>query len=196
MIRKSYLKAVVIVHGKSEYRICDYIKRDIRLKIEIYSEKKGKKSIQITSLKNVLGNTIFKSLRSLKNNYGDLEVDPKSKLPMDYFKIFIIMDTDDCNEETKIRYMTKKLFINHWAYDYIVPIWNINNLEDVLEKSGVKFTKKGNNRKSEYIDLFPTDKNYTKSDVIQIEELCEQLKNNKNTNLNEFLEFCLKYKQQ
>lgn len=40
-----YLKSVVIVHGKSEKQICDYIKSNLRLKMEVVSEKKGEKSI-------------------------------------------------------------------------------------------------------------------------------------------------------
>lgn len=45
----NYTKAVVIVHGKSEKQICQYIKNKLRLKMEIYSDKNGEKAIQITS---------------------------------------------------------------------------------------------------------------------------------------------------
>ena len=54
-----YTKAVVIVHGKSEKQICQYIKNKLRLKIEILSDKNGEKSIQITSLKNILNNSVY-----------------------------------------------------------------------------------------------------------------------------------------
>lgn len=30
-----YLKAIVIVHGKSEKQICDFIKSNLRLKMEV-----------------------------------------------------------------------------------------------------------------------------------------------------------------
>ncbi len=46
----SYLKAVVIVHGKSEKHICEFIRRNLRLKIRIKSDKNGDKSIQINGL--------------------------------------------------------------------------------------------------------------------------------------------------
>lgn len=36
-----YLKAVVIVHGKSEKQICEYIKSNLRLKMEIVGKEKG-----------------------------------------------------------------------------------------------------------------------------------------------------------
>ena len=64
MKKLNYTKAVVIVHGKSEKQICQYIKNKLRLKIEIFSDKNGEKSIQITSLKNILNNKIFKSYRT------------------------------------------------------------------------------------------------------------------------------------
>lgn len=35
-----YLKSVVIVHGKSEKQICEYIKSNLRLKMDIVSDKK------------------------------------------------------------------------------------------------------------------------------------------------------------
>ena len=46
--------------------------------------------------------------------------------------------------------------------------------------------------KKEYIKIFPTDPKYEKSDEIQIKELLNALKKQKNTNLNDFLDFCLK----
>lgn len=115
MKQLNYTKAVIIVHGKSEKQICQYIKNKLRLKIEIYSDKNGEKAIQITSLKNTLNNKIFKS-----------------------------------------------------------------------------FKKTGNKRKKEYIKIFPTDPKYEKTDEIQIQELLNTLQKQKNTNLYEFLDFCLK----
>ena len=43
----NYLKAIVIVHGKSELQMCDFIKRKLKLKIDIVSKNKGGNSIQI-----------------------------------------------------------------------------------------------------------------------------------------------------
>jgi len=47
----NYTKAIVIAHGKCEYIMASYIKNNLRLKMEILADKKGSKSIQITSLK-------------------------------------------------------------------------------------------------------------------------------------------------
>lgn len=192
MRRLNYTKAVVIVHGKSEKQICQYIKNKLRLKIEIYSDKNGEKAIQITSLKNTLNNKIFKSYRNFINIFEDIELTANNKKINNDFKIFIIMDTDDCSEVEKRKFINKEMFKEHWAYDYIVPIYNIPELETVLTEAKVPFTKTGNKRKKEYIKLFPTDPKYEKTDEIQIKELLNKLKKQKNTNLNEFLDFCLK----
>lgn len=187
-----YLKAVVIVHGKSEKQICDHVKQQLRLKMEIISEKKGEKSIQITSLKNILNNTIFKSKTSFLKNFQDIELDENSKNIANDFKIFIIMDTDDCTVEQKKAYINKEMFREHWAYDYIEPIYNTKNLEEVLTKAEIPFKEVGNSRKKEYIKLFPTSDKYSKSDMVQIMELSAKLKKIKESNLDVFLDFCLK----
>ena len=192
MRRLNYTKAVVIVHGKSEKQICQYIKNKLRLKIEIYSDKNGEKAIQITSLKNTLNNKIFKSYRNFINIFEDIELTANNKKINNDFKIFIIMYTDDCSEVKKRKFINKEMFKEHWAYNYIVPIYNIPKLETVLTEAKVPFTKTGNKRKKEYIKLFPTDPKYEKTDEIQIKELLNKLKKQKNTNLNEFLDFCLK----
>ncbi|MEI0517284.1 hypothetical protein [Brachyspira murdochii] len=62
------------------------------------------------------------TLDHFKNTYKDnLEIkDNKTIIDKD-FKIFIIMDTDDCkNEEEKNNFINKNMFKNYWAYDYIV----------------------------------------------------------------------------
>ena len=172
----NYTKAVVIVHGKSEKQICQYIKNKLRLKLEIYSDKNGEKAIQITSLKNTLNNKLTKDGKRIDDD----------------FKIFIIMDTDDCTESQKVDFISGKMFEKHWAYNYIVPIYNSPELETVLEMANVPFKKSGIKRKKEYIKLFPTDAKYEQNDEIQIKELVNKLKKQQNTNLNIFLEFCLK----
>ena len=188
----NYLKAVVIVHGKSEKQICDFVKQQLRMKMQVVSEKKGEKSIQITSLKNILNNKIYKNKQNFIREYPDIELDSQRKNISPEFRIFIIMDTDDCTEKQKQKFISKKMFEGHWAYEYIVPIFNSPQLESVLVKANVPFEKKDNKRKKEYIKIFPTDEKYIKSDVIQIDELREKLKKIKETNMDEFLEFCLK----
>lgn len=45
-----YVKNIVLVHGKSEQIICEYIKSNLRLPIEIFSHNNGKNNIEINSV--------------------------------------------------------------------------------------------------------------------------------------------------
>ena len=195
-MKPCYLKAVVIVHGKSEKQICDYIKSNLRLKMEVVSKEKGEKSIQINSLKHILGDFRFNSFEWFVSFYDDVEVLKVSKekrLSPD-FKIFIIMDTDDCTESEKQQFISKEMFRKHWAHEYIVPIYDSPDLENVMVKAGVKFEKKGVERKKEYIKIFPTDKKYKVGEGVELEKFAKDLKKVKETNLDLFVEFCLNVK--
>ncbi|MEG1312402.1 MAG: hypothetical protein RSD47_10405 [Romboutsia sp.] len=181
-----YTRAVIIVHGKSEEHICKYIKSNLKVKIEIY--KNNKSSIQITDLNKLINNEIFKNKKSFLKKYDDIEVIKKE---LTNFKLFIIMDTDDCTNEKKQNYISGAMFKGHWAYDYIVPIYNNENLEDVMEKLGIKIEK---DNKREYIKIFPTDRKYKqlKNDLIQVESMSNELKGQKKiTNMSTFFDYCL-----
>lgn len=188
-----YLKSIVIVHGKSEKQICDYIKSNLRLRMEVVSKEKGEKSIQINSLKRILGDFRFQSFESFIKFYDDVEVlkGKREKRLSPEFKIFIIMDTDDCSESEKQQFISKEMFKKHWAYEYIVPIYDSPDLENVMVKAGIKFEKKGVERKKEYIKIFPTDKKYKVGEGIELQEFARNLKKVKETNLELFVEFCL-----
>lgn len=182
----SYLKAIVIAHGKSEKNIGDYVKSNLKLKLEIVSDKKGAKSIQINSLLNFLNRTEFKSFRGFLTKYKyDLPINIK-KLPDD-FKVFIIMDTDDCSEEKKNAFISRTLFKSHWLKDYIVPIYNIENLETAMRKANIQIQYK-----KDYIKIFPVNQNGDVTNVKEIKNLSNKLKKHKDiTNLPDFFDFCL-----
>lgn len=200
----SYTKAIVIVHGKSELQIVDHIKSNLRISIESFSEKNGERSIQINGLKNTLGNTIFKKIECLLAKYPKIEVSGKGKkTKLENFKIFIIMDTDDCTSEEANNFINKEMFKKHWAYEYIYPIYNTSNLEDVLKKCNIKFKKeniskmKNKNLKKCYVKIFPTDSSYSgKNDYQQLSEFSLNLTSCKNTNMNEFVDYCIKISQE
>lgn len=192
-IKPCYLKFIVIVHGKSEKQICDYIKSNLRIKMEIISEKKGGKSIQINGLNHILRDKRFSSLNNFINFFEDVEIireKTKKKLSSD-FKIFIIMDTDDCLAEQREKFISKEMFKTHWAYDYIVPIFNTPNLENVMVKAGIKFEKKGVEQKKEYIKIFPTDRKYSNREGIELKSFAENLERVQETNLYYFVQCCL-----
>ena len=185
----NYLKAVIIVHGKSELQIYKFIKNNLRIKMEYIANKNGESSIQIPGLLKRLNGKDIKDLNSICNKYKKDDIDEK-------FKIFAIMDTDDCSEEEKNNYKNKTMFKKNWAYDYICPIYNDGNLEEVLIKAGIKYKSKSFKKmKREYIEIFPTDRN--KKDAIQIEEFYKKLLKVKDiSNMHEFIKFCLENKSE
>ena len=101
------------------------------------------------------------------------------------------MDTDDCSDEQRKKYINKELFKGHWAYDYIVPIYNSPDLENVMVKAGIKFEKKGDERKKEYIKIFPTDKKYLKNESIELDSFAKNLTKVNETNMENFIEYCI-----
>lgn len=189
-----YLKCIVIVHGKSEKQICEYIKLNLRQKMEIISKSKGENSIQINGIRKMLDKDArFATLNGFIREFSDVEITTvkRKKIISPDLKIFIIMDTDDCTEETKKKYISKELFKGHWAYDYIYPIFNSPELETIMVKAGIKFEKKGEERKKEYIKIFPTDQKYLHNEGVELKDFSNKLEAIEETNLNEFIEYCL-----
>lgn len=194
-ITLNYLKCIVIVHGKSEKQICEYIKLNLRKKMEIISKSKGEKSIQINGIRRMLDkDKRFSKQDGFIREFNDVEIMnvKRKKVISPELKIFIIMDTDDCTEETKKKYISKELFEGHWAYDFIYPIFNSPELETIMVKAGIKFEKKGDERKKEYIKIFPTDKKYLHNEGVELHEFSNKLKAISDTNLNMFIDHCLK----
>lgn len=184
-MKKTSLKTEVmtIVHGKSEYIICCSIRSNLRIKHEIYADKKGEKSIQINSLMNILNNSVFKTFKDFVRKYPDIEIEKKKLMN---FKLFIIMDLDDCNDEMRKKFLTKEMFNNHWLYDYIVPIYNDPDLEQTMNEAGISIKK---NEKEKYFKIFPT--NHGDLDIKMAHEFYESLKNCKNSNFKDYIEYCI-----
>lgn len=130
-----YTRCVVIVHGKSELHLTKFIYTNLHLPVKIISKNKGRRSIQINDLKDYLSKKTFESLSVFAKEYL-IEYDKKTR-QLKNFKLFIIMDTDDCSEESKKKYVTGEMFKGHPLQEYIVPIYNTANLEDVMIKAGI-----------------------------------------------------------
>lgn len=184
----NYLKAIIICHGASEYHIARHIKSNLRLKLDVDANNKGESSIQIKSILNFLSNNSYKSEKHFIKKYKHDLINGKIHID---FKIFIIMDTDD--EElthTDIEnFKNKNMFRGHWAYNYIEPIFNIRNLEEVLIKAKI-IDKKFENKK-EYAKIFPINNDACTADKEQIQNMYNVLKPIKNTNMDILLEFLL-----
>ena len=163
----NYTKGVVICHGKSEVCLVKYIYTNLHLPIKIYSKNNGKNSIQITSLTTLLDSPPFRTINTLLNEY-DIETSGKrNQRVLCNFKLFIIMDTDDCTEQQREYYINKELFKDHWLYDYIVPIYNIRQLEEVLIESGIMSRKITTNEKGGYYEkIFPINEKPMSNDTL------------------------------
>ena len=190
--KPNYLKCIVIVHGKSEKQICNYIKSKLRFHMEIIGKEKGQKSIQINGLQNLFNkDKRLSAYNDFITYFSDVEIEGKKNKIASYFKIFVIMDTDDCSDEQRKKYISKELFKGHWAYDYIVPIFNSPDLENTMVKAGIKFVKKGDERKKEYIKIFPTDKKYMKNESVELSSFAKNLSIIKETNMEYFINYCI-----
>jgi len=188
MVKKytpNYTKCLVICHGLCEQILVQNMKSNLRLPLEIYSKNNGASSIQITSLLKVLNEAGFKSKNGFLN-INNCNIEEKSKKFIN-FKVFIIMDTDDCDSEKVDNFLNKSMFKNHWLYDYIVPIYNNINLDDVMTSLGYQINK--NDKTGCYKKIFPGN-NGDKEAFIEIKNL---FKNCKKSNLIELLTYLEQY---
>lgn len=186
----NYTRCAVIVHGKSEYSLVRYIYTNLHLPVKVIAKDKGKSSIQINGLKNMLSKKPFKSLKKMANEYA-IEYDKKSK-SLKNFKLFIIMDTDDCDDDTKRKYISGELFKGHPLEDYIVPIYNNSNLEDVMLKAGIMVKRIEDSQKGTYYSrIFPINTDPISADTLnQVRVFASKLNGIKETNMLCFIEYC------
>ena len=186
-----YKKAAVMVHGKSERYLASYIYTNLHLPVVIIDKNNGRNSIQINALKNILSSKPYNNLKSFSDEYS-VEYDRKEKA-LKNFKLFIIMDTDDCSEKTREDYISGKLFENSCLKEYIVPIFNSPNLEEVMIKSGIMTKKIQDSQKGSYYSkIFPINQDPFSNDTLdQIRLFLKRLENVKETNLQEYIYYCL-----
>lgn len=193
-INVNYTKAIVVCHGKSEKLIAEYLKSNLRINVEICSKDKGKHSIQITSLNNFLKNKVASNLNEIRKKYL-VEYNNKTK-KIDDFKIFTIMDTDDCTEKQKENYINGKMFKDYSLNEYIVPIYNINKLEYVIKESKIWYEEIKESKKAEtYIKIFPPakGKKIEEDAITLINERKQKFEKNKNTNLDLLFKYCIEH---
>ena len=186
-----YKKAAVMVHGKSERFLASYIYTNLHLPIRIIDNNNGKNSIQINGLQKILSGKPYNNLQTFAETYS-VEYDRKEKT-LKNFRLFIIMDTDDCSDQAREDYISGKMFENCCLKDYIVPIFNSPNLEEVMFKAGIMTKKIPDAQKGSYYSkVFPINREPLTHDTIdQIHILSKQLREVKETNLLEYVQYCL-----
>lgn len=185
-IKPTKLSVMSIVHGKSELLMCSSVKSNLKIKHEIHAKEKGRNSIQVNSVMKELNSAKFSmSLKKFSEEY-DIEYDYKNKKLVN-FKIFIIMDLDDCTPEKAKQFKDKSMFNGHPLYNYIVPIYNDPNLEKTMQDLGINIDAK--EKIKGYIRIFPTNKGDL--DIHMAEQFADKLKNCKNSNLYLYFEYCV-----
>lgn len=186
-----YTKCAVIVHGKSEWNLVKYIYTNLHLSVKIIAKDNGKGSIQINGLMAFLKKRPFNNLKAFAEEYT-IEYDRKSKT-LKNFKLFIIMDTDDCDEDTKEKYISGELFRGNILEKYIVPIYNISNLEDVMVKSKIMINRIPDSKKGTYYSkIFPINTKPLSYDTIsQVKIFAAKIYGIKEINMLEFIKYCI-----
>lgn len=195
--KKKYKKlkrtiGIVICHGKTEYLMIRYIISNLHLKMEKDARDHGEHSIQITSIINFLKSGPYKNRKAFIEKFlsdGSELDDP------DNFKVFIVMDTDDCTEKEKQDFISKAMFKKHWLYPYIEPIYNSENIDDVFLKSNINTRKISDDEKGTYYtEIFPINSEPLSLNTIQeIETFRDKLKSADKTssNLIDLVAYCL-----
>lgn len=182
-LEQNYLQSIVIVHGLSEKAFCDNVSRTLRLSQKVISKDGGHSSIQVTSLDRQLNRKYFKSPRLLKSEFANLNI---VKSEIKDCLIFSILDVDDCTEKQKKDYINGVFKSQYWFGHAIQPIYNDPNLEETMKNIGIEVVNK-----KAYSSIFEPNK---WSDEALI-DLWKRLKKVKNTNLDRYLEYCLRCKK-
>ena len=184
----NYCRAIVIVHGKSELMMAQHIKSNLRLNMDILSNKNGRSSIQVNGLLNYINSDgRLKTLSAIQDSF----LPEITKRKIIGCKIFPVMDLDDCNNIEVEKYKSSEMFNTSWLGEYIVPIWCEPNFDVAMKKSGLIKTLPSDSQKADtYSKIFPIDHS-NGTNLGEIEAFRDMLKNNPCTNLGLFVDYCI-----
>ena len=191
-----YKKGIVIVHGKSEWHLVRHVYTNLHLPLVLIARDKGKSSIQINGLLEYMNRKCkCKSLKTFAEEHS-IEYDRKNKI-LKNFKLFTIMDTDDCEEETRKKYISGELFRGHPLAEYIVPIYNSPNLEEIMIRAEIMTRRIRDSEKGTYYSkIFPLNTEPMSVETIhQVRIFASKLKGIRESNLMEFMEYCFELLQ-
>jgi len=173
-------RILTINHGQSENILVSWVGNRLNMGIEQHSNNKGRNAIRIEMLPELFARAWFKDEASLHRKFTNLEYFPKALEKMPGLAIFPIMDTE--NETHPDRsYMTGAMFDGNHFREQIHPIYNIPNLDAVIEKAGLGTVSK--DKPSSYSNML---------DDLEVQDMYDALKGRNDTNLQDFLQYCLK----
>lgn len=184
----NYCRAIVIAHGKSEFMMAEYIKSNLRLNIAILGNKNGGSSVQVKGLLNYIkSDSRLKNLNAIQNRFLPQIVKKK----MVGCKIFPIMDLDDCTSLEAEKYKSGEMFNSYCLNEYIVPIWCEPKFDIAMQKSNLIKTLPSDNQKvTTYSKIFPIAHS-NGTNLEEIQEFRNRIKNNSHTNINVFVDYCI-----
>lgn len=188
--QKHYLHIIVVAHGASEFLIAKSIRAILKIPMEIYSNQSGNLPYQITDLKKLFSGKDFTSgfYHKFQSN-----VEFKKNRPVN-LKIFTIMDKDNIPDDTYQQYKNNTLLndlSSCYVKKFVIPIFNENNLEDVIKNIGMKYPKNNKAKYNTYKHIFSVGNNSKITPKDKIEEFADLLKKCNKTNMDEFVCACL-----
>ncbi|MDO5853334.1 MAG: hypothetical protein Q4Q62_04635 [Thermoplasmata archaeon] len=177
-------RTLVIAHGKSEIELCKAIARLADIGIEIDSNDSGGRTITMSSLPGRFGSKPYTSELALSKKFERLEYFGGNRVVehMPNLRIFPVMDIDG-DHENRLRYITGEMFKAFPLGRYVTPIYNDDNLDQVMESIGYGQV------------VSKKIKTYRKiSDgITDLMDLYSRLKQCENTNLEEFVLHCMSH---
>ncbi len=174
--------AVVFVHGETEYQFVKKLKYALRLNIDII---KDTTSIQVNGLINKM-----ESKFRLSKYRNDGKLDVKKGKVCNEFKIFTVMDLDDCTPQVAEAYKNGHLFDDYEYKEYVTPIYDIPNFEEAFYKGKIIKSIPSKSEKLKTVEnIFPP--NDERPSFEFIEELKNKLKKCNFTNLDIMIDYFL-----
>lgn len=181
----NYCKAIVICHGKSEKSLFDRIASCLGIPIAVWADKKGKKSVEINSVRNILKRDDF-TPTYFKDKFSGCHFNDKGK-PIK-LKVFFVLDKDITKDDIFKRYCNHELFSDSWLKDMLIPIYNDVCLESTLKAIRWPYECK-NNRKARFYNKLFREKI---GNVKDVQKLADKLSKTNHTNMEELLYYILK----
>ena len=187
--KASYCRAIVLVHGKSELKLVNYIAQNLRINVKILSRDKGGSSVQVSGLLNFINaDTRLKNLKALQKEFVPQEENKK----LLSFRFFTIMDLDDWNEKEIEKYKTKEMFKNTWLKEYIYPIWFEPHFDLAMQKTELIKRIPNDKEKGELYSKIFEVKDNNNNGLENVKKLRNKLSKYHKTNIVEFIDYCIK----